>query len=101
LAATAKRLYNGGANTSFSIAYTVPTNKTAIIKNISICNVTGSSLTVSIKLAGTYIMYNSSIAANDTVVLELSQVLNAGETIEVSSSTTNGVHLLISGVEVS
>jgi hypothetical protein len=100
LAATAKRLYGGVPNTTSSTIYTVPSGKTVIVKNITICNTTGSSALITVWCAGVAIINALSVAANDTVVLDLSLVLNANETITANQGTTNAIHLTISGVEV-
>lgn len=100
MAATAKRLYKGTAGTTASTAYTVPASTTTIVKNIVLTNKTASEATITITIAGTEIVYGYSVAANDTVVIDLSLVMNATETITVQSGTTSAINVYISGVEV-
>lgn len=102
MAVTAKRLYGGLINTTSSVtAYTVPTGKTTVVKQIAISNTdSASSHKISVFLARVNIITNYSISANDTVILDLSQVLNAGEAISIQADTANAFTVLISGVEV-
>ncbi len=100
MAATPKRLYKGTAGTSATTAYTVPTNTTTIVKNIVMTNKTGSAATITITIAGVEVVNNYSVAANDTVVIDLSLVMSATETITVRAGTANAINVYISGVEV-
>ncbi|MED5042764.1 hypothetical protein P9848_12600 [Geobacillus stearothermophilus] len=101
MAATAKRLYKGTAGTSVTTAYTVPASTTTIVKNIVMTNKTGSAATITITIAGVEVVNNYSVAANDTVVIDLSLVMSATETITVQAGTANAINVYISGVEVS
>jgi hypothetical protein len=103
LAVTAKRLYAGLiTSTSQITAYTVPAGKTVIVKQIAISNTDSvASHKISVFLAGVNIITNFSISASDTIILDLSQVLNAGEAIAIQADTANALTVFISGVEVS
>lgn len=100
MAVTAKRLYKGTAGTSVNTAYKVPGSTTTIVKNIVMTNKTGSAATITITIAGVEVVNNYSVAANDTVVIDLSLVMNATETITVQSDTANAINIYISGAEV-
>lgn len=100
MAATPKRLYKGTAGTTPSTAYTVPTNTTTIVKNIVLTNKTESAATVTITIAGVEVVNNYSVTANDTVVIDLSLVMSATETITVQAGTASAINVYISGVEV-
>lgn len=82
-------------------AYTVPASTTTIVKNIVMTNKTGSAATITITIAGVEVVNNYSVAANDTVVIDLSLVMSATETITVQAGTANAINVYISGVEVS
>ncbi|MED0686547.1 hypothetical protein [Anoxybacillus ayderensis] len=99
MAATPKRLYKGTAGTTSSTAYTVPANTTTIVKNIVLTNKTGSAATATITIAGIEIVNNYSVNANDTVVIDLSLVMQAAETITVLSGTASAINIYISGLE--
>lgn len=98
--ATPKRLYKGTVGTTASTAYTVPANTTTIVKNIVLTNKTGSAVTATVVIAGIEVINNYSVSANDTVVIDLSLVMNATETIAVQAGTANAINVYISGVEV-
>ncbi|ANB56422.1 hypothetical protein GFC29_3138 [Anoxybacillus sp. B7M1] len=100
MAAIAKRLYKGTAETSPTTAYTVPANTMTIVKNIVLTNKSASAATATVVIAGIEVVNNYSIDANDTVVIDLSLVMNATETITVQSGTTSAINVYISGVEV-
>uniref|UniRef100_A0A7U3YCT9 Uncharacterized protein n=1 Tax=Geobacillus sp. (strain Y4.1MC1) TaxID=581103 RepID=A0A7U3YCT9_GEOS0 len=100
MATTPKRLYKGTAGTTSTTVYTVPASTTTIVKNIVLTNKTGSAATITITIAGTEVVYNYSVAANDTVVLDLSLVMSATEIITVQAGTANAINVYISGVEV-
>ncbi|OAT71867.1 hypothetical protein [Parageobacillus thermoglucosidasius] len=100
MAATPKRLYKGTAGTTSSTAYTVPANTTTIVKNIVLTNKSASAATVTVVIAGTEIINNYSIDPNDTISVDLSLVMSAGETITVQASAANAINIYISGVEV-
>ncbi|MED5042387.1 hypothetical protein P9848_10495 [Geobacillus stearothermophilus] len=100
MAATPKRLFKGTAETTSTTVYTVPASTTTIVKNIVLTNKTANDATITITIAGTGVVYGYSVAANDTVVIDLSLVMNATETITVQSGTANAINIYISGVEV-
>ena len=100
MAATPKRLFKGTAETTSTTVYTVPESTTTIVKNIVLTNKTANNAKITITIAGTEVICGYSVAANDTVVIDLSLVMNATETITVQSGTANAINIYISGVEV-
>jgi len=95
-----KRFYKGTVGTTASTVYTVPASTSAIVSNIVLINKTGSAATVTVTVAGIEIVASYSVAANDTVVIDLSLFMNTGETITVQAGTANAINIYISGVEV-
>lgn len=99
MANTPKRLHRGNSTTTQTTVYTVPSATTTIVTNIVISNSSTSAGSVLIRLGGIAIVPNTAIPGNGIFTLDVTQVLDAGSTIDVqASSTTLGVH--ISGVEV-
>jgi len=106
------------ANTSYASIYTVPSGTRTFVKDMDICNTTGSSVNVivcfvpaaSTTVLGTpgvanAIYYNVAIAANTTLQWKGTQILNgpadntqAGDTIQFKASAA-GVTITISGGE--
>lgn len=97
----AKRLYAGAPGTTSTNFYTVPSTTTTIVKNITLTNTMASIAVVTITIAGKNIVSGYSVAPNDTVMMDLSLVLNATEIIAGLQTTANAVNVFISGVEVS
>lgn len=85
----------GTASTgTYATLYNTPASTEAIISTIVICNTAGASATYRIGLdtsAGTpgaseWLVYDATVAANDTIALTLGVCLDAGKYIRVSSS---------------
>lgn len=88
--------------TSNSTVGTVPGSRVWVIKQVTLCN-TNNGTEALVKLAigstataGNCFMSNLPIAGNDTVVLDTSIVLSAGETIQTAADRT-GVNVILYG----
>jgi hypothetical protein len=85
-----------------SALYTVPTGYSAIIKQLVVTNITGTAATFTFYIgtvsASNAIFSGTSVAANDTVIVNLSQVLTTGETLRALASTGSALNLTVSGV---
>ena len=83
--------------------YTVPTGYTAIVKQIVVTNTTGTAATFTMYIgaasAGNALFSGTSVAANDTVIINLSQVLGTDEILRALSGTNAALNLTVSGVE--
>jgi hypothetical protein len=100
LAITPKQLYAGTPATTGTDYYTVPANTTTVIKNIVLVNTTGSSATITLQVAYKDVISAYTVNAKDTVVIDLSLVMTAGQKITISQGTANAINVFISGVEV-
>ena len=103
--ATPKRLAQAAlTSTLTTVLYTVPASTGTIIKEVVISNTSTSAVPVTLRAAGTGVANTlfpaTSVPANSTVVLALSTVLAAGETITGGAATASVVGVTISGVEV-
>jgi len=85
-----------------SALYTVPTGYSAIIKQLVVTNITGTAATFTFYIgtasAANALFSGTSVAANDTVIINLSQVLSTGETLRALASTGSALNLTVSGV---
>ena len=111
MAFTEKRLAGPAAltaNTETNL-YVCPTAQTTttIIKQIVVCNTSGSTSSFSLSLVssggatpstGNRLFSGLSVAANETIFLDVSQVMTSGDYISCLSSIS-GVTVTISGVE--
>jgi kynurenine formamidase len=108
LTTTPKRLYVGQPGTSLGTLYTVPANTKTIVKNIILTNTTGTAANVTIHFvpnggsadATNKIISSYTVNTNDTVVIDLSSVLETGDTIQAIQGTANAITVYVSGVEV-
>ena len=100
MATTVKVLARGAATTNTATTlYTVPAATTAVITNIVVTNTSGSLQNYSLSLDGVSIATTVSISANDSVVIDMKQVLGATKIIAGGASATS-VNIHISGVEI-
>lgn len=85
-----------------SALYTVPTGYSAIIKQFVVTNISASAATFTFYIntasASNALFSGTSVAANDTVIINLSQVLTTGETIKALASVGSALNLTVSGV---
>lgn len=99
MATTSKALFRGAAATSSATLYTVPSSTTTVVTNILVANTASSSASFSLLLDDVKIADTVTVAANDTTVIDLKQVLATTKTIKgLASATTVNFH--ISGVEI-
>lgn len=100
MATTVKALYRGAASTTTNTTlYAVPASTTAIITNIIVTNTSGNLQTYTLALDGVSIATTVSLAAQDSIVIDMKQVLATTKTITGGASATS-VNFHISGVEI-
>jgi hypothetical protein len=101
MATISKALFRGAATTTVGTTlYTVPSATTTVVTNIVVTNTSSSAGTFTLGLAGTNLTTTTAIAANDSTVIDLKQVLSATNTITGGASATT-INFHISGVEIS
>ncbi len=107
MATTPKPLYSGQPGTGDTLLYTAPAATSTIVKQITVCNTTGTAATITLGLrsgatlaAANEILSAKSVAANDTYVLPLTHVLLTGETIRALQGTSSALTVHVSGVEL-
>lgn len=92
------------ANTETTL-YTCPGATTSILKWLHVQNVTSSPATVKLGVgadaAGTRVLSDVSVPANDFVDLDVFLTLAAGETLRATGGTNNALTFTGGGVEVS
>jgi hypothetical protein len=99
MATTTKALARTAAATSSTTLYTVPSATTTVVTNILVTNTAASAATFDLLLDDVSIANDVSVAANDTLSIDLKQVLATTKTIKgLASATTVNFH--ISGVEI-
>lgn len=104
MATTSKVLYRGSANTNTATTlYTAPTTSTtAVVTSIVVSNTANTGATYTLAIDGVAVANTVTVAANDTVLIDLKQVIPADATPKTitggASATTVKFH--ISGVEI-
>jgi len=103
---TPMRLGQAAMTTSYATIYTTPANTKTFVKDIDIVNTTGAMIGIYVSIvpsggtAGTSnaLFYNTPLPLNTIVQWAGSQILDAGDTIQVKASAT-GCTITISGGE--
>lgn len=98
---TSKALFRGAATTTTStLLYTVPASTTTVVTDIVVTNTAGTAGTFTMSLNDVSIATAVVVAANDSTVIPLKQVLATTQTIKGGASATT-INFHISGVEIS
>ena len=104
MATTSKDLFRGAATTTVGTTlYTVPTTSTTtVVTSIVVTNTAASGATYTRAIDGVAIATTVSIAANDTVIMDLKQVIPANATPKTITGGASAitVNFHISGVEI-
>ena len=99
MATTTKALARQAAALTSTTLYTVPASTTTVVTNVLVVNTAASSATFDLLLDDVSIANDVVVAANDTLSIDLKQVLAATKTIKgLASAITVNFH--ISGVEI-
>ena len=99
MANTFKVLFRGAAATSSTTLYTVPAATTTLVSSIVITNTAASNGTYTLLLNDISVATSVVVPANDSVILELKQVVPTGQTIKGLASATS-INFHISGLEI-
>ena len=85
------------AATTATALYTVPSATEAVVSSVTVCNRAGTAGTfrLSVRPDGAalanqhYVVYDTSIAANDTVILTIGLTLDASDVLEAYASSAD------------
>jgi len=105
-AVTQARLGQAAMTTSYATVYTTPANTRTFVKDIDVVNTTSSSISIYVSLvisggtasSSNAIFYSNALPGNTTVQWCGTQIMNAGDTIQVKASAA-GCTVTISGGE--
>ena len=102
MANTFKNYTSSSVGTTPVTTYTVPSSTTAVTIGLNLANVTASQITVDVQCAGAYIVKGAPIPAGSGLsVLDGKIILEAGDTLEVTSSDASSVDVILSVLEQS
>lgn len=99
MADTLKKLYNGTLTTTLGTKYTVPESTITIVKEIMLCNYSGTAVTATVSFAGSKVVAKT-IEAGDTIREPLSTIMITGDIIAASASANTSIDIYLSGIEV-
>ncbi|MCY9737454.1 hypothetical protein M5X17_27515 [Paenibacillus alvei] len=102
-----KRLYKGTCDTTSIELYKVKTGKT-ILKNIVLCNTDADKKWIMLHIVSegesvgnnTKFLSDFIVEGNDTVVIELSAILEIGDSIVAYQEKAKAINIHVSGLEV-
>jgi hypothetical protein len=100
MANTFKALFRGNAPTSSTTLYTVPSGTTTLVNSLVVVNTASAVATFDMSFDSIQIANDVSVPGNDSLILELKQVLEASDVLAgLASASTVNFH--ISGLEIS
>lgn len=97
---TLKRLAGGTLTTGSVTLYTAPSSTTTIVKELILCNKTAASTTVTISFNSVNIVFAKTVAANDSLILPLTSILQTTNIIAGLASSSSAIDYYISGIEI-
>ena len=99
-----KRLTNPTTlSTVASTIYTTPTQFTTIVKQLVVTNTTASAASFNLYIgsatSANALFSNTTVSGNDSIIINLSQVLSSTEILTASANANSALNITISGVE--
>ena len=91
-------LFRGAASQVGTTLYTTPADTTTLVTSIVVANTTDAGLAYNLSLGAVSIGSGVLVPANDSLILEVKQVMNAGDVIQGDAGV--GVNFHISGLEI-
>jgi hypothetical protein len=99
MAIVQKVMARKAAATSSETLYTVPSARSAVVTNIVVANASATTQDVTIALNGITLIDAGPVNGNDTLVLDIRQVMETAQTI-TGFATSTDIKIHISGVEI-
>lgn len=100
MANTFKVLYRGSAPTTSTTLYTVPASTKTLVNSFVITNTASADASYSILMDGVTVAASAVVTANDSVIIEFKQVLEAADILAGFASAST-VNFSVSGLEIS
>ena len=100
MANTFKNYTSASVGTGATTTYTVPYLNTAIMMGCNLANRTTSQIAVDVQVAGVYLVKGAPIPANSALgVLDGKIILEAADTVVVTSDTASSADVILSVLE--
>lgn len=96
------KLYAGTltTTTSATLGSIVPAGETDVVTSIVVSNITDVAVQATLSMGGVVFFKNLDLAPRQVTVLDMKQVLNAGDAIQGGASAASSVNMFISGVKI-
>lgn len=102
MANTFKNYTSSSVGTSPVTVYTVPSSTTAVTIGLTVSNTTTSSILIDVQCAGVYVVKDAVIPTGSALsVLDGKIILEATDTVVVTSDTTTSADVILSVLEQS
>ena len=102
MANTFKNYTSSSVGTSPATVYTVPALTTSVTIGLTIANTSASQITVDVQCAGVYVVKGAPIPAGSALsVLDGKIILEAADTVVVTSSAATSADVILSVLEQS
>jgi len=102
MANTFKNYTSTSVGTSQTTVYTVPSATTAVLIGCNLANKTGSQITVDVQIGSTYLVKGAPVPSGAALgVLDGKVIMEATETLEVTSSDASSLDVILSVLEQS
>ena len=99
---TFKNYASTSVGTSPATVYTVPASTTAVTIGLNVSNVSANQITIDVQCAGAYVIKGAPIPAGAALsVLDGKIILEAADTLVVTSSAATSADVLLSVLEQS
>ena len=99
---TFKNYTSASVGTSPVTVYTVPASTTAVTIGLNVANVSANQITIDVQCAGAYVIKGAPIPAGAALsVLDGKIILEAADTLVVTSSAATSADVLLSVLEQS
>ena len=100
MANTFKNYTSASVGTGATTVYTVPASTTSIMMGCNLANRTASQIAVDVQVAGVYLVKGAPIPANSALsVLDGKIILEAADTVVVTSGTASSADVILSVLE--
>lgn len=94
------RFHAGTLSAAETSVYTTPSAQIDVITSVTFSNLTDATRTVTMKMAGFFLIKTLDIPPRAVIVLDIKQVLNTAENIQMNADAANAVSAFVSGVKI-
>lgn len=94
------RFFAGTLTAAETSVYTTPAAQIDVITSVTFSNLTDATRTVTMKMAGQFLIKTLDVPPRAVIVLDFKQVLNTAENIQLNADQATSISAFISGVKI-